>query len=204
MSALHTPRVEIAFLGVDGAGKTTQSGLLWQRLRDAGILALLATNDVGRPVREAISDSSVSAESELVAWAVAKTASLLTLQAVAATCDAVTVVDRHVACHLATDRLHGTRQEEFLRRLNRDVRRPSLAIYLDLAAGVAAHRTQTRTGGSAETADVLGRYAEAYRALPEFGSFKVIDASPSQESVAQAVAHLVASELPELASVLRD
>jgi dTMP kinase len=214
MTTVGKGGIQIAFLGIDGAGKTTQAGMLWQRLRRAGVEALLLTNDIGRAIRESlpVRDSDLKSFAppfcsdepapEFILWAVFKTSTLLTLQTISEQSGAVTVVDRHVACQLATDRLHGTGQEAFLRALNHDVRPPHLSIYLRIDARRAAERTRVRGGAGVEAEDVLRRYDEAYQSLPEYGNFEVIDATGPKDYVHDAVCRVVAYRVPLLRQAL--
>ncbi|MEU3036782.1 dTMP kinase [Streptomyces griseoaurantiacus] len=204
VSAPARPRT-VALMGIDGAGKTTQTRLLARHLAADGIQAHHLTNEVGATVREALDGyarerghpdhASLAGDTAAhLAWAVTKATGLLAAaNLLEGRADAVLVADRYTYCHYATERLTGGGGEALLRALHRHIPEPDLAVFIDADPGTAARRTEER-GHGVETVETLRAYRDAYREMPEFAGFTVIDGDAPPEVVHRAVVDLVAKE----------
>lgn len=195
----------IALVGIDGAGKTTQAELLLRWLHRRGRRAAWVPNEVGKAIRSALDRWTLATtgtdharalglDGAYAVWATAKAAAVLGACAVACEDGALLVADRWTICHLATDRLHGHGHEAFLRDLYAFTPTPLVTIFLDVDPGAAAARTRMRACEPEDEA-VLSRYAEAYRALPEFGDVRSVDASRSIEDCHAEIVGIVAAVL---------
>ncbi|WP_067497388.1 hypothetical protein [Actinoplanes sp. TFC3] len=202
----------VALMGIDGAGKTTQTRLLAGHLRADGVDALPLTNDAGGAIRGALDGyarsqghpdhaSLLGDKAAYLAWAVTKATSLhAAAHLLEDRPDAVLVADRYTYCHYATDRLQGTDAEPLLRALHAGIPEPDVAIFIDVDPALAARRTRER-GHGVETVDTLTRYRRAYVELDEFSRFTVVDGTAQPAEVHRRVVQVLATESgrPQLA-----
>lgn len=193
----------IVLEGIDGAGTTTQTARLVDRLRGEG-RAVRGTREpsdgpVGSLVRQVLTGRVVTPGGRAPAWA---TMALLfaadRLDHVEAEIEpflatgGVVVSDRYDASSLAYQSVSsgrgGERAVEWIREINKHAIRPSLTIVLDLPADIAASRRQAR-GDAAQLYDqneVQRQLAEFYRALPQHmpgDPVVVVDARGSVDEV---------------------
>lgn len=146
--------------GIDGAGTTTQTAWLVERLRKDGGLPVRATREpsdgpIGSLIRQVLTGRIVAPEGRAPGWA---TMALLfaadrmdhvesDIEPFLAT-GGVVVSDRYDASSLAYQSVSsgrgGEKAVEWIRQLNRHAMRPDLTIVLDLAPDLAAVRRQGR------------------------------------------------------------
>ncbi len=149
----------IVLEGIDGAGTTTQCGLLAKRLRKEGI-AVRTTREpsdgpVGTTIRQILAGRIVGAGGRAPGWA---TMALLfaadRMDHVEAeiepflTQGGVIISDRYDASSLAYQSVSsgrgGESTVEWIRTLNKNARRPDITIVLDVPAEVAVTRREAR------------------------------------------------------------
>ncbi|MDI6101979.1 dTMP kinase [Actinoplanes sp. NEAU-A12] len=191
----RVPRT-IALVGIDGSGKTTQARLLAAEMLAAGHPAAYRQNAGGRhwfgrlAVLVGRSDAedlfgrrgTLALESVLRWLAIART---LLRRAVRRE---VAVMDRYAVCQFASLRAHGARPwaEWSARLAYRLFPRPDVTFLLSVDPEVAQERIERR-GYDTETMDYLRAAADAYRSLPEYPTFVVIDANGTLEQVTKAL-----------------
>lgn len=182
--------VLIAVVGIDGAGKTSQAHELAGWLRSWDWHVRYVPNQTLLPVRRALDriavEDGLGDHTDLLD---ADTMRLLASGArLAALHDAlvepapVTVVDRYTYCQYAAARVLGAGNEETLRRLNRELPVPDLTIYLDIEPVEAQRRIKAR-GVDEETLEFLTGFRDAYRSLPEYETFTVVEADGDFDTV---------------------
>lgn len=182
--------VLIAVVGIDGAGKTSQAHELAGWLRAWDWHVRYVPNQTLLPVRRALDriavEDGLSDHTELLD---ADTMRLLASGArLAALHDAlvepapVTVVDRYTYCQYAAARVLGAGNEDVLRRLNRELPTPDLTLYLDIEPVEAQRRIKER-GVDEETLEFLTGFRDAYRSLPEYETFTVVEAGGDFDTV---------------------
>jgi dTMP kinase len=189
--------------GIDGAGTTTHVARLADKLRSLRV-PVRATREpsdgpVGTLVRQVLTGRLVAPSGRAPGWA---TMALLfaadRMDHVEATIDpfiaegGVVLSDRYDASSLAYQSVssgaHARDAVEWIRTLNRHVRRPDLTIVLDVTAEIAAERRLSR-GEAAQLYDqneVQRALAEFYRDLAKHmpgDRIAVIDASGPIEEV---------------------
>ena len=149
----------IVLEGIDGAGTTTQCGLLAKRLRRDGI-AVRTTREpsdgpVGTTIRQILAGRIVGAGGRAPGWA---TMALLfaadRMDHVEAEIEpfvaqgGVIISDRYDASSLAYQSVSsgkgGESTVEWIRTLNKNARRPDVTIVLDVPAEVAVTRREAR------------------------------------------------------------
>ncbi|MER0477906.1 hypothetical protein ABR737_06035 [Streptomyces sp. Edi2] len=102
-------------------------------------------------------------------------------------------------CQYAAVRLQKAGNEEFLRRLNRVLPQPDLILFLDVAPEVAQERIRLR-GIDEETLEFLVDFRKAYRSLPEFEDFVVVDGNGTFHEVQESLRAEIRRALPEAVS----
>ncbi|MDW4898851.1 AAA family ATPase [Streptomyces californicus] len=206
MSETVRPGRLIAVSGIDGAGKTTQVKELASWLQDQGIKVQCLLNQSMLPVRrslDAIAQEDgfsghldmLGADTIRLISACAKLAALAPVQDNLQVPGMVTLVDRYTYCQYAAVRLQKADNETYLRRLNRALPVPDLTLFLDVSPEIAQQRIRKR-GIDDETLDFLTTYRAAYRSLPEYESFTVLDGDGDLDSVQRRLRTEVQRVLP--------
>ncbi|MBK0374262.1 AAA family ATPase [Streptomyces californicus] len=206
MSETVRPGRLIAVSGIDGAGKTTQVKELASWLQDQGIKVQCLLNQSMLPVRrslDAIAQEDgfsghldmLGADTIRLISACAKLAALAPVQDNLQVPGMVTLVDRYTYCQYAAVRLQKADNETYLRRLNRALPIPDLTLFLDVSPEIAQQRIRKR-GIDDETLDFLTTYRAAYRSLPEYESFTVLDGDGDLDSVQRRLRTEVQRVLP--------
>jgi thymidylate kinase len=191
----------IALVGIDGSGKTTQAHRIAELLAAAGVPAAYRQNAGGRHwfgrlahrigVRDGerlLGDNGMMVVELALRWLAIARARLLTFVH-----REVSVMDRYAVCQYASIRSHhsGGGWERVARALYRVFPAPDVTFYLAVDPEVAYERIRLR-GIDQETLEYLQDADAAYRSLPEFPSFVVVDANGSPDTVTAALlAYLV-------------
>jgi dTMP kinase len=192
--AAHPPRRPriVALVGVDGSGKTTQAHRLATTLTDNGIPARYWQNAGGRrwlgrlarhlgrrDAQGLLGRTGLLWFESLLRWlAIARAVLRSTLTG------QVAVMDRYAVCQYASIRTQtGGGRGEWLARLAYAVfPPPDVTFFLDVRPGEAYQRIELR-GTDHETVDYLAAAGAAYRSLPEYPTFRVIDANGTPDAV---------------------
>ncbi|WP_238428469.1 dTMP kinase [Frankia nepalensis] len=180
--------------GVDGAGKTTLARWLADELTTTGTPALYFKNAAGRRIvnrvahRLGLRDSGhlLGRDGRAVTETVFRWVTIARAILLAVVTRRVAVMDRYTYCQYAVMRARGDRGERIARALYAAFPRPDITFYLAVPADEAARRVEAR-GRDLEDPVHLAAYDSAYRSLPEFDGFAVIDASGPQQEVATAL-----------------
>ncbi|AGL14899.1 thymidylate kinase [Actinoplanes sp. N902-109] len=180
----------IALVGIDGSGKTTQAHLLAEALADRGAPARYRRNAGGRRWfgrlagvagrQEVLPPRAMLFVEGVLRWL----AILRTLLRRWCTGE-LTVMDRYAACQFASIRARGG-DDRRARRFYRLFPAPDITFFLAVDPGIAYERIERR-GYDHEELDHLRASIAAYRALPEFDRFVVIDANGTPEQVQAAL-----------------
>ncbi|MET7878698.1 dTMP kinase [Micromonospora profundi] len=191
----------IALIGIDGSGKTTQAHRLADALTAAGRPATYRRNAsgrrwlgrvaqrLGRPdAQRLVGRDGVLAVESVLRWcaiAIALISCLLTGR--------TAVMDRYSACQYASIRAHGGQRWERLARAGyRLFPTPQVTFLLAVDPAEAYQRIERR-GTDHETMGWLTAADTAYRTLPEYPTFVLVDAGrPADEVTEQIRAHLTA------------
>jgi dTMP kinase len=206
----------IVLEGIDGAGTTTQCGLLAKRLRKEG-LSVRTTREpsdgpVGTTIRQILAGRIVGAGGRSPGWA---TMALLfaadRMDHVEAEIEpfvsqgGVMISDRYDASSLAYQSVSsgrgGEATVEWIRTLNKNARRPHITIVLDVAAEVAVMRREAR-GDAAQLYEQneLQRalcvfYTDLQRHIPN-DRVVVVDGSGNIDATSEKVYEAYKSSLP--------
>jgi dTMP kinase len=186
----------IALVGIDGSGKTTQAHRLADALVADGLHAAYRrnaggrrwfgrlANRLGREDAEALLGRRTMLFVEsLLRWL----AILRTLLRRALTGE-IAVMDRYAVCQYASLRARAAAPaaERRARLAYRLFPRPDVTLLLAVDPRVAHDRIETR-GYDHESTDYLAASAAAYRSLPEYDDFLIIDANGTPDQVAKAI-----------------
>ena len=193
---------------MDGSGKTTQAHRLADGLAAAGFRVSYQRNAGGRhfigriagALGRADADALVGRRAMLVIESVLRWGALVRTQIYRAVTRKTVVMDRYSYCQYASLRARRAHPsaERRARLAFRLFPRPDVTLLLAVDPAVAQQRIEAR-GTDREEMDYLRRADAAYRSLPEFPGFVVIDANGSFDEVAAAIkAHLpVRIDLPK-------
>ncbi|MEH1015033.1 thymidylate kinase [Micromonospora sp. CPCC 206060] len=184
----------IALVGIDGTGKTTQARQLARWLCGQGIPASYFENGGGRPVFDRL--ARVLGRRDGVALFGRRAYPMIeaTLRGVGIARALVwsrltrrtAVMDRYTYCQYAMMRYRGDRGERLVQAAYSWFPRPDLVCFLAAAPDRARDRVLAR-GIDTEEPDHLQARDRAYRSLPEFGGFVVVDADAELTVVAEAL-----------------
>ncbi|WBB74835.1 dTMP kinase [Micromonospora sp. WMMD1128] len=200
------PRLRaVALIGIDGSGKTTQAHRLAEALTAAGHPATYHRNAggrrwlgriakrVGRPDAQRLvgRDGLLAVESVLrwLAIALALLSCLVTGR--------TAVMDRWSACQYASIRAHGGHRWERLARAGYRVFPPPRVTFLLTVDPAEAYRRIEQRGTDHESMRWLTAAAAAYRSLPEYPGFVVVDGGGSPEEVSRRIRAHLSEWLPD-------
>lgn len=188
----------IVLTGIDGSGKTTAARALVDSARAEGRSALLLSNHAAR--------RRMSLLSARYGWNLApriadfletgiRLFNVLVNHARAGQFDGLVVMDRHLHCQLALRQAKGLQRGRLLPWLLEKLPAADLHVHFDTDPAIA-HERVTARGTDQETVDDLREFRQAYRSLPEFDDFVVVDASGEPGEVLARLNYLVAAKEP--------
>lgn len=213
--SMREPTIKIiAIVGIDGAGKTTQAQLLAGWLRVHGHPADYWQNAGGRRWFGRLARLFGRRDAQGLLGVGGMLFMELTLRWLAVARAVIqsrsrrriAVMDRYSWCQYASVRTHcrmagrtrderkRTGRERWARQWYSVFPDPDLTIFLAVRPGRAYARVETR-GTDHEDLDYLAAADAAYRSLPEFASFQVIDANGDHAEVQYAMRTVVAARL---------
>jgi dTMP kinase len=189
----------IALVGIDGSGKTTQAHLLADALAERGLPATYRRNAGGRRwfgrvasvIGRRDGEDLLGRRAMLFVEAVLRWLAILRTLLRRWCTGETAVMDRYGVCQFASIRARGSvRSERRARWFYRFFPAPDVTFFLAVDPAIAYERIERR-GYDHEEMDYLRAATAAYRALPEFERFVVIDANGTPEQVQAALlAHL--------------
>ncbi|MFJ6198627.1 dTMP kinase [Micromonospora sp. NPDC092111] len=194
----------IALIGIDGSGKTTQAHRLADALTAAGLPATYHRNAggrrwlgrvahrLGRPDAQLLVGRNGTLAVESVLRWLAIAAALLSCLVTGRTA----VMDRYSACQYASIRAHGGQRWERLARAGYRVFPPPQVTFLLTVDPREAYRRIERRGEDHETMGWLTAADTAYRTLPEYPTFVVVDAGGAPDEVSRRIRAHLADWLP--------
>jgi dTMP kinase len=195
----------VALVGIDGSGKTTQAHLLADALAAQGVPASYRRNAGGRHwfgrlatvLGRRDAEDLLGRRSMLVIESLLRWLAILRTLLRRAVIREVAVMDRYAVCQYASLRAHGARPaaERRARLAYRLFPRPDVTFLLAVDPEVAYQRIESR-GYDHEELDFLHAAAAAYRSLPEYGDFVVIDANGTPADVAEILRAELADRTP--------
>jgi dTMP kinase len=210
-SAAVRPLRTVALVGIDGSGKTTQAHRLAVALAARGLPATYRRNAGGRrwfgrlATRLGRRDGEhlLGRKAMLLIESVLRWLAILRTLLRRTVTGEVAVMDRYAVCQYASIRAHAKTPRPH--RLNRAERRarlayrvfppPDVTFLLAVDPAVAYDRIERR-GYDHEEMAYLRAATAAYQALPEYGSFLVVDANRDPEQVQRALLEHLSAWLP--------
>lgn len=191
---MPAPAPIIAIVGVDGAGKSTQAAGLAADLRAGGRKARSFENPGGRPLVNAIAHRLGRPDGRallgpnliVVIETIIRCVAIARALAWSRATGGIPIMDRYAYCQYAMVRSRGDRGERFARFILGWCPPPDLTCVLMLPADVAQRRVEERGKDHEELTHLL-RFAQAYRSLPEWPTFHVVDAAGDSGEVRAAL-----------------
>ena len=196
--ARNKEQATIAFVGIDGAGKTTQASLLTQQLQQLGRpvtyrLAASGRRAFSRAARRLGYSDAVSLlgpSLAIRAETLLRYANLRIAQR-----SPLLISDRYNVCQYARARIVCPRIEPWVRQRMRRLNRPALTLFFEIDPTIAHKRVIAR-GIDNEKLDDLQALDDAYRSLPEADDFVYVDAAAPIDDVFETIQHEVRHRLP--------
>lgn len=184
----------IALVGVDGSGKSTQARALARRLTARGIPATYFENAGGRPLWNRLARALGRADGPALFGRTLYPALEATVRAlamaravlVARLTGRTAVLDRWTWCQDVIMAARGDRGRRAVRAVYAIFPRPAVVCFLATSPEAAQRRVAARGIDTEELAHLRALDA-AYRALPDFGSFVVLDGDGDPDEVAAAL-----------------
>lgn len=196
--ARNKEQATIAFVGIDGAGKTTQASLLTRQLKQLGRpvtyrLAASGRRAFSRGARRLGHADTISLFGPRFAirtetWL--RYANLRIAQR-----SYLLISDRYDVCQYARTRIICPEIEPWVRRRMEGLRKPTLTLFFDLDPTIA-HKRVIQRGIDKESLDDLKALDAAYRSLPEAREFVHVDAAAPIDDVFETIQHEVRRRLP--------
>ena len=186
----------IVLTGIDGSGKSTAAHALVSDARAEGRNALLLSNHAGRR------SMSVLAQRLGIQWprrladaaeTTLRVINVLVSHARASRFDGLVVMDRHLHCQLALRAAKGLQRGRLLPWLLSALPAPDAVVHLDVEPALAHGRIVAR-GTDKETLEDLVSLRDAYRAMPEYPGFLLLDADCPPAHVVAQLARIVDQE----------
>ncbi|MCW3840859.1 thymidylate kinase [Micromonospora yasonensis] len=190
--------VMIALLGVDGSGKSTQARALARRLTDRGVPATYFENAGGRPLWNRLARALGRADGVAlfgrtlypVLEATVRALAMARTVLVARLTGRTAVLDRWTWCQYVIMAARGDQGRRAVQAAYALFPRPTVVCLLATSPPVAQRRVAERGIDTEELAHLRALDA-AYRALPEYASFVVLDGDGGREEVAAALDRIV-------------
>jgi dTMP kinase len=186
----------VALVGIDGSGKTTQAHMLADQLAAEGLPATYRRNAGGRHwfgqvatrLGKADADALLGKRLMFVVESVLRWLAILRTVLLRPVTREIAVMDRYAVCQYASLRARGARPAaEYRARLAyRLFPEPDITFLLAVDPAIAQARIDAR-GYDHEEMSYLRAAVAAYRSLPEYPRFVVVDANGSPEQVAAAI-----------------
>jgi dTMP kinase len=198
------PLRRVALIGIDGSGKTTQAHRLAAALTAAGCPADYWQNAGGRRWFSRLAQRLGQRDAQrllgrhgmLLAELVLRWLAIARALVRSALRRRIAVMDRYAVCQYASIRAHqgGRRWERLARAVYRLFPPADVTFLLSVDPTRAYERIEARATDHEPLGFLLAADA-AYRALPEYPSFVVIDANGTPDEVSQAIAGHLAPRL---------
>ena len=184
----------VAFVGIDGSGKTTLIERVGQRLRAGGVMTHELKARTGRSGLEKLGrrqdlpklgdlfgPEATTLMMASLAWQAIGEAKQLRR-----TPDAVLLFDRYMHCALALTRILSPAAESKVRCLFQRLPPADLIYFLDTPIDIAQSRAASR-GASQKSLAFLRSFDCAYRSLPEWSGMIALDGRQSTDCLAERV-----------------
>lgn len=185
-------------IGIDGSGKTTLAHALADQLTAAGRPAAYLQAPSGRPTLNRLAvrlgrRDAIDLFGRFVYLAIESTIRFAVISYAlikSALTGRIAVLDRYVYCQFAVVRARRQSGERFIRALFGLFPKPDLVFFLAVSPEIAQRRVALR-GTDSEELEYLMASDQAYRSLPEWPDFVVIDADAGPDEVLAEVVNLV-------------
>lgn len=194
----------VAFIGIDGAGKTTQTRLLAEWLRAKGYPVVLHPNESLQPARAMFNDiahrmgyedytAMLGLETRQLITAVLKWNTMIKVREELAVAGQFVVMDRYTFCQVAAARYLQVENAWLIQRLFDIFPQPDLTLFIDITAEEALRR-----GVKTPPLSFIKGHSLAYRELPEAKDFVFVNGERAIETVRDEIREHMKQRFPFL------
>lgn len=177
--------MRILLTGIDGSGKSTAARDLAAAITARGGTALVLKNPAGRRTMSGWWDALHRAPGPRVQdllETVTRVANVLVNEVRLARFDGVAILDRGLDCQLALRETRGLPYGVLVPWLRRVLPAPDVVVHFELPVDVALERVHRRATDR-ETRSGLAALQAAYRRLPAYPSFHILQSSGTRETI---------------------
>jgi dTMP kinase len=192
----------IVLEGIDGTGKSTQTQMLAQALRDQGHRVITSREPTDGPygtrLRQSATTGRLSPEEELQLFLQDRREHVETLIEPALEAGEIVILDRYYFSTMAYQGVRGFDPAE-IRRVNEEFAPcPDILLFLDLPVDVALDRVGARDGeaNEFEQRNALQMCSDVFHSLTNEPFVHVIDTTHPIEEVHQSIVKVVDANLP--------
>jgi len=187
----------IAFEGIDGSGKTTQTILFNEYLKIKGYETVLVKEPWIKAIKEFLYKYDVDPDAEAYIFAADRIILQKEIVLPALEKRKIVVSDRSIYASLAYQGARGL-DEEFILAINRHIRHPDVVILLDLPVEEALDRIVTRSVRTRfEDPDFMKKVRQRYLEIAQKykDNFIVVDASKPVREIHRTIIELVKKKI---------
>ncbi len=204
---LQPAGILVVFEGIDGAGKTTQAGLLEERLRPLDVEVVRTKEPTngpwGRRLRESASKGRLAPADELHAFLEDRREHVATLIRPSLAAGKVVIVDRYYFSTAAYQGARGQDPDELIRVNETFAPKPDLLVLLTVTPKIGI----ARIGQRGDVSNLFEREEDLAKSAAIFGRLQAphllrLDGSQAIEPLAEQIA-AAALALPPLAAIAR-
>ncbi len=188
----------IVFEGIDKSGKHTQAKMLLEHLKAKGVTAIYTEeptpdNPAGRLIKDWLAGKFElkSGEAITLLYTADRYEHLKNVILPALAEGKVVVCDRYYYSTIAYESAIFGVQQEWIKKLHEEVRKPDVTIFIDIDPEVSLARKRARPDDRLEKAEFLEKVRDTYKRMAKEEGFFVINGDRTKEDIAGEIKRIV-------------